>query len=158
MPGSVVRSGGGGGGTSASAVQAGINESADIDTLILLSTQIRDAVQLLAVGGLQPIPTLQPTISGTPGQAINSPPIQPPGPGRAVVIQVLAWYDSSAANGRLLLTGSDGVVYLDTPIANRSGLSIKIKLRENLGGKISLTAGGSAISGRINYATATESA
>jgi hypothetical protein len=157
MPGSIVLSGGGSGASSA-AVQAGINQATDIDTLILLSTQIRDAVQLLAVGGLQPIPTLQPTISGTPGQSINAPQIPPPGPGRAVVIQIIAWYDSSAANGRVLLTGSDGVTYLDTPIANRSGLSIKIKLRENLGGQISLTAGGATISGRINYATATESA
>ncbi len=157
MPNSIVLSGGSSGASSA-AVQAGINQATDIDTLILLSTQIRDAVQLLAVGGLQPIPTLQPTISGSAGQSINSPQIQAPGLGRAVVIQVIAWYDSSAANGRMLLTGSDGVTYLDTPIANRSGLSIKIKLRENLGGQISLTAGGASISGRINYATAIESA
>jgi hypothetical protein len=157
MPGSSVFSGGGGG-VSATAVKIGLDSSIDIDALLLGVHEIRDAIRLFAVGGLQPIPTLQPVISGAPGQPIQSALLAPPGPGKALVVQIIAWYDSSAANGRVRIDGSDGVQYLDTPIANRAGLSTKVKLRENLGGIITLTAGGATVSGRINYAVAIESA
>lgn len=157
MPGSTVLSGGGGG-VSANAVKVGLDSSIDIDALLLGVREIRDALRLFAVGGLQPIPTLQPVITGVPGQAIQSALLAPPGPGKSLVVQIIAWYDSSAANGRVGILGSDGVQYLDTPIANRAGLSTKVKLQENLGGTITLSAGGSTVSGRINYAVATESA
>lgn len=156
MPGSIVTSGGGGG-VSSAAIQAGINKASDIDLIIALLQETRDALQLLAVGGLQPLPTLQPKISGAPGQEITAQ-IEAPGVGRSIVIQIIAWYDSSAANGKLVITGTDSQIYLDTPISNRSGLSIKIKLGAGLGCEIAMASGGNAISGHLNYAISTESA
>lgn len=149
----------GGGGTNPEALAQAIDRSADVDALLALLVQIRDSVGNLRLGISPRPPTLQPTIIGGPGLALTTPNIPAPGPGLAITLKIIAWYDTSGANGRLEINGSDGVQYLNTPIANKSGLSVsEIRLKANLGCSLKMTAGGAAISGRLNYAISIESA
>lgn len=147
------------GGTNPEALAQAIDRSADIDALLALLVQINKSVANLRLGISPRAPTLQPTIVGAAGLPLTSPVIPAPGPGLAITLKVIAWYDTSGANGRLEINGSDGIQYLNTPIANKSGLSVsEIRLKENIGCNLKMTAGGASISGRLNYALSIESA
>jgi hypothetical protein len=155
VPNSITTSGGGGITTvSAKAIELGINSAADIDAGLLKLDRVCEVLGLLAVR-TQPIPMLQPAISGADNEAIETPIIQAPGAGLNLIIQFSGWYDSTPTNALIAVQGTDNNIYFRTPlVAAKVGLILKARMPEGIGCKILLSPGGQGVKGFLNYAVA----
>lgn len=152
MPGSVFSSGGGG--TSSSSVRQGINNSEDIDALLLAVNEIKDGLSGLTVSTELRAPTLRPVVIGEANTATSSGVIPSPGAGKVLMIQVAGWYSSMPTNAFLTIFGTDSVIYMKVPIvAAGAGFMLKSELPVDTGCTIQLTAGGDGVIGYLNVAT-----
>lgn len=152
MPNSVFSSGGGG--TSSSAVRQGINNSEDIDALLLAVNEIKNGLSNLTVSTELRAPTLRPVAIGSPDEAVSSGIIPAPGVGKILMIQIAGWYNGTPSNAFLVIEGTDGTNYMQVPITSSgAGFMLKSELPENVGCTIQLTPGGEGVTGYLNVAT-----
>lgn len=152
MPRSVF--GSGGGGTSSSAVRQGINNSEDIDALLLDVSEIKNKLSNLTVSTELRAPTLRPVVVGAANQAINSGEIPAPGDGKVLMIQVAGWYNATPENAFLSIIGTDEITYMQVPITSSgAGFMLKSELPEDVGCVVQLSAGGESVIGHLNIAT-----
>ncbi|MGL6349494.1 MAG: hypothetical protein ACRC2U_06535, partial [Aeromonas sp.] len=147
------------------------NQSEDIDSLLarvqslLVEMQTGSIVQALTAVvnaiGLIPrttrIPVAQEVKVSGVDQPIATGYIPAPGPGRRTVLSIAAYYDKVPTGGECIITGNDGKVYGKAAIVSaNAGFATTKAFPEGVELQVSLTAGGTGVTGVINYAVASE--
>lgn len=171
MPGGSIMTGGGIQAVSQQSVRQGINQSEDIDSLLLLvgkletemkTGSIVQALNEVTLGiSLIPRTTRIPVAQEVAVSAVNQPvstvSIPAPGAGKRTVLSIAAYYDKIPTGGECTITGDDGKVYAKASIVSaNAGFATTKAFPEGVALTIALTAGGQNVTGVINYAVASE--
>jgi hypothetical protein len=172
MPGGSIMTGGGIQAVSKESVRQGINQSEDVDSLLLLVQQlktemttgsifkalgdVKDAIALIP--RTTRIPVAQEVKTSSPNMAVSTGTIPAPSAGKRTVLSIAAYYDKIPTGGECTITGDDGKVYAKAAIVSaNAGFATTKAFPEGVALTISMTAGGQNVTGVINYAVASES-
>jgi hypothetical protein len=171
MPGGSIMTGGGIQAVSQQSVRQGINQSEDIDSLLLLVQQLKtemstgaivQALNEVSLGiSLIPrttrIPVAQEVKVSAVNTAVSTGMIAAPAAGKRTVLSIAAYYDKIPTGGECTITGDDGKIYAKAAIVSaNAGFATTKAFPEGVALTISMTAGGQNVTGVINYAVASE--
>jgi hypothetical protein len=152
MGGSITMSGGGSGLLNSLAIAKGINDSTDVDGLLLRLDSIILSLNDITFQTQAHPPTLSPIVEGALNQWTETPLISAIA-GESLQIKYSAFYDLPPTDGSIEVVGSDGQTYFREPLlVARTGLRMTVQMPIGIGARIRLSPGGPGVKGVVNYA------